>query len=148
MNLENITKRTKRVMKSKRLGRGYGSGVGGHTVGRGQKGQKSRSGHKSMISFEGGNVPFFRRMPKYKGFKNQFKIENAAVNVSILEESFNEGEKVTIESLKEKGIVRKNASAIKILGSGELKKKITVEGIEFISSSAREKIEKAGGSIK
>ena len=148
MKLETITRRKTRVMKAKRIGRGYGSGVGGHTVGRGAKGQKSRTGHKSLISFEGGNVPFYRRMPKYKGFNNQFKVENAAVNVFTLEENYKEGETVTIESLKEKGIVRKNAVAVKILGNGDLKKKIIIEGIESISSSAREKVEKAGGSIK
>ncbi|NCA93169.1 hypothetical protein EOM82_08040, partial [bacterium] len=61
-------------MKAKRIGRGYGSGVGGHTVGRGAKGQKSRSGHKSLVMFEGGNVPFYKRMPKYKGFNAANKI--------------------------------------------------------------------------
>ena len=72
MELEKIALRKNRIKKAKRLGRGYGSGVGGHTVGRGTKGQKSRSGHKSLQFFEGGNVPFFRRMPKYKGFNNKF----------------------------------------------------------------------------
>lgn len=148
MKLETIIKRKARVMKAKRIGRGYGSGVGGHTVGRGAKGQKSRSGHKSLISFEGGNVPFYRRMPKYKGFNNQFKVENAAVNVFVLEESYKDGETVTVESLKEKGIVRKNAASVKILGNGDLKKRLVIEGIALVSSSAREKIEKAGGSIK
>ncbi|HOF79116.1 MAG TPA: 50S ribosomal protein L15 [Candidatus Dojkabacteria bacterium] len=148
MKLETITRRKTRVMKAKRIGRGYGSGVGGHTVGRGAKGQKSRTGHKSLISFEGGNVPFYRRMPKYKGFNNQFKVENATVNVFTLEKIYKEGETVTVESLKEKGIVRKNATSVKILGNGDIKKKIIIEGIELVSSSAREKIEKAGGSIK
>ena len=148
MKLETITRRNTRVMKAKRIGRGYGSGVGGHTVGRGAKGQKSRTGHKSLISFEGGNVPFYRRMPKYKGFNNQFKVENATVNVFTLEKIYKEGETVTVESLKEKGIVRKNATSVKILGNGDIKKKIIIEGIELVSSSAREKIEKAGGSIK
>ena len=148
MKLETMVKRKARVMKGKRIGRGYGSGVGGHTVGRGAKGQKSRSGHKSLISFEGGNVPFHRRMPKYKGFNNKFKVENAAVNVFVLEENYKDGETVTVESLKEKGIVRKNAIEVKILGNGDLKKKLVIEGITLVSSSAREKIEKAGGSIK
>jgi len=148
MKLETITRRKTRVMKAKRIGRGYGSGVGGHTVGRGAKGQKSRTGHKSLISFEGGNVLFYRRMPKYKGFNNQFKVENATVNVFTLEKIYKEGETVTVESLKEKGIVRKNATSVKILGNGDIKKKIIIEGIELVSSSAREKIEKAGGSIK
>ena len=147
MYLENIPRRNNRTMKAKRLGRGYGSGVGGHTVGRGSKGQKSRTGHKSLISFEGGNVPFFRRMPKYRGFNQSRKIEVAAVNVDVLEKNFEEGKDVTVEALKEKGIVKKNAQSVKILGKGEIKKKVNVVGIA-VSSSAKEKIEKAGGSIK
>jgi large subunit ribosomal protein L15 len=147
MYLENIPKRNNRTMKGKRLGRGYGSGVGGHTVGRGTKGQKSRTGHKSLEFFEGGNVAFFRRMPKYKGFNQSRKIENAAVNLDVLEKSFKSEEIVSIDSLKEKGIVKKNSQNVKILGKGELKKKLVVEGIA-VSSSARAKIEKAGGTIK
>lgn len=147
MYLENIPTRKKRIMKGKRIGRGYGSGVGGHTVGRGSKGQQSRSGHKSLQSFEGGNVPFFRRMPKYKGFNNQFKVETQVVNTDVLEKIFEVGETVTVEILKEKGIVKKNAKNVKILAKGELKKKLNIEGINM-SPSAREKIEKAGGTIK
>ena len=147
MYLENIPRRNNRTMKSKRLGRGYGSGVGGHTVGRGAKGQKSRSGHKSLISFEGGNVPFFRRMPKYRGFNQSRKVEVAAVNVDVLEKNFKDGEEVTVEALKDKGIVKKNAQSVKILGKGEIKIKVNIVGIA-VSSSAKEKVEKAGGSIK
>jgi len=147
MYLENIPRRNNRTMKSKRLGRGYGSGVGGHTVGRGAKGQKSRSGHKSLISFEGGNVPFFRRMPKYRGFNQSRKIEVAAVNVDVLEKNFKDGEEVSVEALKDKGIVKKNAQSVKILGKGEIKIKVNVVGIA-VSSSAKAKVEKAGGSIK
>jgi len=147
MYLEKLPKRTNRTMKAKRLGRGYGSGVGGHTVGRGSKGQKSRSGHKSLISFEGGNVPFFRRMPKYKGFNQSRKVEVSAVNVDVLEKNFKDGEEVTVEILKNKGIVKKNSESVKILGKGEIKNKLNIVGIT-VSSSAREKIEKAGGSIK
>lgn len=147
MYLENIPRRNNRTMKSKRLGRGYGSGVGGHTVGRGAKGQKSRSGHKSLISFEGGNVPFFRRMPKYRGFNQSRKVEVAAVNVDVLEKNFKDGEEVSVEALKDKGIVKKNAQSVKILGKGEIKIKVNIVGIA-VSSSAKEKVEKAGGSIK
>lgn len=147
MYLENIPTRKKRIMKGKRIGRGYGSGVGGHTVGRGSKGQKSRSGHKSLQSFEGGNVPFFRRMPKYKGFTNQFKVETQVVNVDVLEKTFKVDETINAETLKEKGIIKKNAKNVKILAKGELKKKLNIEGINM-SPSAREKIEKAGGTIK
>jgi len=134
-------------MPGKRIGRGYGSGVGGHTVGRGSKGQKSRAGHKSLQTFEGGNVPFFRRMPKYKGFNPKFKEEAGAVNVEALEKAYKNGETVTKESLIEKGIARKNIEKIKILGKGEIKKKLTIEGLA-VSESAAEKIKKAGGSIK
>ena len=147
MYLENIPLRNNRKKKSKRLGRGYGSGVGGHTSTRGSKGQKSRSGHKSLISFEGGNVPFFRRMPKYKGFNQSRKIEVAAVNVDVLEKNFKDGEEVTIDALKNKGIVKKNSQSVKILGKGEIKIKVNIVGVA-VSSSAKEKVEKAGGSIK
>ena len=146
MKLENIPKRIKRVMPAKRIGRGYGSGVGGHTVGRGSKGQKSRSGHKSLAYFEGGNVPFFRRMPKYKGFNAKFKVEAQSVNLEVLEKAYKDGEVVNKESLIEKGIARKNSEKIKILGKGDISKKIKVEGLA-VSESAAEKIKKAGGSI-
>lgn len=147
MNLENIPKRKNRVMPHKRIGRGYGSGVGGHTVGRGSKGQKSRAGHKSTRFFEGGNVPFFRRMPKYKGFNAKFKVEAEAVNLEVLDKEYKDGEVVNIESLLSKGVIRKNAKAVKILAKGEISKKIKVEGVK-VSKTAEEKIEKAGGSIK
>lgn len=147
MKLQSIPERTNRTGKAKRLGRGYGSGVGGHTVGRGQKGQKSRSGHKNLIFFEGGNVPFFRRMPKYKGFRPLNKIVNQTVNVGVLDEFYKSGEVVNLESLREKGIVRNSSDSVKILSEGELKKKLTIEGI-ILSASAEEKVIKAGGTIK
>ncbi|HBB64779.1 MAG: 50S ribosomal protein L15, large subunit ribosomal protein L15 [candidate division WS6 bacterium GW2011_GWC1_33_20] len=147
MNLDNIPKRNNRESKSKRLGRGYGSGVGGHTSTRGSKGQKSRAGHKSLVFFEGGNVPFFRRMPKYKGFNKSDKVRATAINLNILEENFKSGESVTLEILKEKALVSKSTTVVKILGLGELTKKIVISGIPA-SESAIEKVIKAGGSIK
>ena len=147
MDLENIPKRKNRIKKGKRLGRGYGSGVGGHTVGRGTKGQKSRSGHKSLVAFEGGNVPFFRRMPKLKGFKSRSKIDTQVINVGTISANFKSGEEITVEKLKERGFIRKGAQEVKVLGKGELTKKISTEGIKM-SPSAKEKIEKAGGSVK
>jgi len=147
MYLENITKRKNRKNKSKRLGRGYGSGVGGHTVGRGQKGQKSRSGHKSTVAFEGGNVPFFRRMPKYRGFNNPNKVRAQVISVRDIQENFKSKEVVSFDSLREKKMVRIKPDFIKILGNGELNKAVVIEGIQ-VSASAREKIEKAGGVIK
>lgn len=147
MKLESIPRRKNRVMPAKRIGRGYGSGVGGHTVGRGSKGQKSRAGHKSLQGFEGGNVPFFRRMPKYKGFNAKSKVEAQAVNLDVLEEAYKDGEVVSKESLIEKGIARKNSEKIKVLAKGEIKKKLVIEGLA-VSESAAERIKKAGGSIK
>jgi large subunit ribosomal protein L15 len=147
MQLERIPKRKNRVPKAKRIGRGYGSGVGGHTVGRGTKGQKSRSGHKSLVFFEGGNVPFFRRVPKYPGFKNPNSIEYAAVNLSILEKNFKSNEVVDLAKLQEKGLVRKRQKYAKILGNGDITKKLKIVGLPA-SKSAIEKIEKAGGSLE
>jgi len=147
MLLERVTKRKNRVKKAKRLGRGYGSGVGGHTVGRGTKGQKSRSGHKSTLFFEGGNVPFFRRVPKYKGFKRNIKVIYQPVNVSTLDKEFKIGEVVTLESLKSKGLIGKKISNVKVLGNGELSKKINIEGL-LCSQAARKKIVDKGGSVK
>lgn len=147
MYLESIPKRKNRIMKAKRIGRGYGSGVGGHTVGRGAKGQKSRSGHKSLVMFEGGNVPFYKRMPKYKGFNAANKIENQVINVEVLSKEFIDGDIINVEVLRNKGLVRKNSKSVKILAKGELNKKLSIEGL-LVSPSAREKIEKAGGNVK
>lgn len=147
MHLDSIPKRKKRVKKAKRLGRGYGSGVGGHTVGRGTKGQKSRTGHKSLVGFEGGNVPFYKRMPKLKGFKSRSKVNTQVINVGTISENFKSGDKITEEILKKRGFIRKGAQEIKVLGKGEINKKVSLEGLK-ISPSAKEKIEKAGGSVK
>lgn len=147
MYLENIPKRKNRTGQAKRIGRGYGSGVGGHTSTRGSKGQKSRSGHKSLVFFEGGNVPFFRRMPKYKGFNKPEKVEATAINIDILNSNYKNGEVVSLETLKEKALIAKKTTSVKILGVGELDKKLSIEGIPA-SESAKEKIIKAGGSIK
>jgi len=147
MYLENIVKRKNRKNKDKRLGRGYGSGVGGHTVGRGQKGQKSRSGHKSTVAFEGGNVPFFRRMPKYRGFNNPDKVRAQVVNLDSIQKNFKSKEVISFDSLREKKLIKIKPRQVKILGNGILKKSVIVKGIKA-SVSAREKIEKAGGVIK
>jgi large subunit ribosomal protein L15 len=147
MYLHNLPKRKDRKEKRKRIGRGYGSGVGGHTVGRGMKGQKSRAGHKSLVGFEGGQTPFFRRMPKFMGFTPVNRVENVAVNLDVITNNYKSGETVNLESLKSKGLVGKNVENVKVLGMGEIKKKITVENLP-LSKSAEEKIIKAGGSIK
>ncbi len=147
MNLEAIPKRKNRKGKDKRLGRGMGSGVGGHTVGRGTKGQKSRSGHKSMAIFEGGNLPFYKKTPKYRGFKKPNKIKYQGVNISELEKVFKTGDEITIESLTKKNLIRKKQENVKILGDGKLTKKFTIKGLK-ISEPAMKKIKDVGGKIE
>ena len=130
---------------SKRVGRGVGSGLG-KTSGKGHKGQNARSGGGVRPGFEGGQLPLFRRLPK-RGFSNaKFKVEYATINVSDLEK-FEEGAVVTPELLKEMGILKKQLSGVKVLGNGELTKKLTVNANKF-SKIAKEKIENAGGKAK
>ena len=124
----------------KRVGRGIGSGTG-KTSGRGQKGQKSRSGGNPHPWFEGGQMPLYRRLPK-RGFTNIFRKKFDIVNVSQLA-SLNIGDPITPEIMKEKGLVRK-VDSVKILGNGELSGAVTVHAQKF-SRSAVEKIEKSGG---
>ena len=128
----------------KRLGRGPGSGLG-KTSGRGQKGQRSRSGGRVGRGFEGGQMPVQRRLPK-RGFKNPFRKNLAAVNVGALE-AFEDGAVVDIEALLERGIVKKAQDGLKVLGDGDLSKKLTVKA-RGASKSAIEKIEKAGGTFE
>ena len=130
---------------SKRLGRGTGSGLG-KTSGKGHKGQNARSGGGVRPGFEGGQIPLFRRLPK-RGFSNaMFKVEYATINVSDLEK-FEDGAVVTPELLKEMGILKKQLSGVKVLGNGELTKKLTVKANKF-SVSAKEKIEAIGGKAE
>ena len=130
----------------KRVGRGVGSGLG-KTSGKGQKGQKSRSGAKINPVFEGGQTPLFRRIPK-RGFNNaRFRVEYATINLSDLNKMFNDGDVVTPELLKEKGIIKKQLCGVKVLGNGELEKKLTIKANRF-SSSAVTKIESAGGKAE
>ena len=129
--------------RPKRERRGVGSGHG-RTCTRGSKGLLSRTGGRLRAGFEGGQMPLIRRVPK-RGFTNKFKAEYEIVNVRLLN-AFKEGDVVSPAALKEKGLVRKDLP-IKILGDGELKKKVTVEAHKF-SKSAADKITKSGGSIK
>ena len=129
--------------KRQRVGRGTGSGRG-KTSGRGQKGQNARS-EGFRLGFEGGQMPLAQRIPKLPGFKNPFKKIYSVVNVSKLSR-FEDGSKVDAEALLEAGLVRAGED-IKILGTGDLKRKLTVEAHSF-SISAREAIEKRGGSVK
>ena len=133
--------------KPKRVGRGSSSGLG-TTAGKGNKGQRSRSGKGTpYVGFEGGQMPLYRRIAQ-RGFSNSpFKKEFAIINLVDLEAKYADGETVNRTSLKEKGLVGKIVDGIKVLGNGEISKKLTVE-VEKISASAKEKIEKAGGSVK
>lgn len=126
----------------KRKGRGPGSG-NGKTAGRGNKGQKSRSGYSSRWGFEGGQMPLVRRTPK-RGFKNPGRKELVPVNVERLAAAFEPGAEVTPETLAGKGIVRQMKDGIKILGSGELDRPLTVHAHQFSAEAVR-KIEAAGG---
>ena len=131
--------------RRRRVGRGESSGLG-KTSGKGHKGQKSRSGASIRPGFEGGQMPLARRLPK-KGFNNaQFKTQFAIVNVSQLEAKFADGDTVNEESLRACGLVKGIYDAIKVLGMGDLSKKLTVD-VDKVSGSAKEKIEKAGGSV-
>ena len=143
MSLHEIHKGVHKHKKLKRYGRGIGSGRG-KTSGKGHKGQIARAGYKALPIFQGGGSPLVRRVPK-RGFTNIFAVEVAEVNVGDLEDLFDAGAAVTPESLKAAGIVRRRYDVLKILGDGELKKKLSVTAHRF-SASAKEKIEKAGGS--
>ena len=129
--------------KKQRVGQGMGSGRGKYS-GRGAKGQKSISGYSRMRGFEGGQKPLHRRLPK-RGFTNIFRKEYAIVNVGTLERL--EGDQFTPETLLERGVVKKLKAGLKILGNGELTRKITVRAHVY-SKSALEKIQKAGGSAE
>ncbi|MDD6380551.1 MAG: 50S ribosomal protein L15 [Lachnospiraceae bacterium] len=128
-----------------RKGRGHGSG-NGKTAGKGQKGQKARSGGGVRLGFEGGQMPLFRRLPK-RGFTNINTKEIVAINVSVLEDKFNDGDEVTVEKLLETGAISKAADGVKILGNGELTKKLNVK-VNAYSKSAKEKIEALGGKAE
>jgi large subunit ribosomal protein L15 len=130
--------------KAKRVGRGPGSGLG-KTCGRGQKGQKSRSGGGVHPGFEGGQMPLQRRLPK-RGFTNPFRKHWAVVNVGRLD-VFDNGAVVDVQALLERGLISKVGDGVKILGKGEIKKKLTVR-VHAISAGALAKIEKAGGAFE
>ena len=130
---------------TKRVGRGQGSG-NGKTAGRGHKGAKSLSGFKRKRGFEGGQMPLHRRVPK-RGFTNIFRTEYDVVNLDQLEKAFDKGATVTVEALREHGLVSSRTSLVKILGRGELTKALTVHAHKF-SGKAQEKIAAAGGTTE
>ena len=130
---------------SYRKGRGPGSG-NGKTAGKGHKGQNARSGGGVRPGFEGGQLPLYRKLPK-RGFHNKFATIYAIVNVGQLEHKYNDGDVVTIENLCEKKLVRKLCDGVKVLGNGELTKKLTVQATVF-SAAAKEKITAVGGQAE
>lgn len=145
MRLENLPK-SGEFKSRKRVGRGPGSGMG-KTSTRGENGQKSRSGASIKPWFQGGQAPLYRRIPK-RGFNNKnFTIRYACVNLSTLNNYFNDGDVVTPEALFEKKIIKKNLNGVKILGNGNLEKKLTIKADRF-TSSAVTKIENAGGKAE
>lgn len=129
----------------KRVGRGTSSGQG-KTAGRGQKGQLARQGGHTRPGFEGGQMPLFRTMPK-RGFKNVNRKEFAVVNLRDLDAKFADGEEVTAASLKAKGLLKKESSAVKLLANGELTHKLTIK-LDKVSEAAKSAVEAAGGSVE
>lgn len=131
--------------KRHRVGRGDSSGWG-RTAGRGEKGAGSRSGSKYRPYFEGGQIPFFRRLPK-RGFKSMCKVDYNLVNTSLLEANFNDGDVVNDETLRAKALLPAKKFPIKVLANGDLTKKLTVQASKF-SATAKEKIEGLGGACE
>lgn len=143
MKLHELTPAEGSTKRKARVGRGIGSGLG-KTAGRGTKGQKAR--RNIHPRFEGGQTPIHRRLPVKKGFRNPNHLEFAVLNVGSLEAAFEAGDVVSPESVREKGLVGNLKDGLKILGHGELKKKLKVSARAF-SKAAQEKIEKAGGEV-
>jgi large subunit ribosomal protein L15 len=144
MELNNLKPKKGSRHAKKRVGRGPGSGHG-KTAGRGEKGQKSRSGFSRTLGFEGGQMPLHRRLPK-RGFTNIFKKEYAVVNLSDLER-FDNGATVDETALRQAGLVKGRNDGVKVLGNGKLSKKLTVSATKF-SESAKKSIEAAGGTCQ
>lgn len=142
MKLHELSPAAGSTKERKRIGRGAGSGQG-KTAGKGHKGQKARAGRGMRPGFEGGQMPLQRRLPK-RGFNNIFRQEIVAVNISTLDAKFDDGAVVDVEALTNAGIVKNSFDGVKILGNGELSKKLTVKANAF-SESAKQKIEAAGG---
>lgn len=132
--------------RRKRVGRGYGSGHGGHASGRGTKGQNARSGPSVRLGFEGGQTPVWMRFPK-RGFHNYGRVEYACVNLDTLESRFPAQAEVTLDRLREMNVVKSRYERLKILGRGELTKPLTIRAHRF-TREARRKIERAGGQAE
>jgi large subunit ribosomal protein L15 len=145
MSLNNLRPPKGAKHAKKRVGRGMGSGHG-KTASRGNKGAQSRSGFRYKRGFEGGQMPLHRRVPK-RGFHNPFRVEYAVVNLDTLAEVFDAGSEVTPDVLRERGLVRESNVPVKVLGRGDIAKKLTVRAHKF-SGSAAKKIEAAGGAAE
>ena len=130
----------------KRVGRGN-SGYGGTTAGRGQKGQKSRSGGRKGPGFEGGQMKLAMRLPKLPGFRNPTRVEYFPVNLARLDALFNDGDVVDSDALVAKNVIKKSTTLVKVLGDGDITKKLTVK-VDKVSASAQAKIEAAGGTVE
>lgn len=144
MKLNDVHRGVNKHKKRRRVGRGPGSGHG-KTAARGHKGQGSRAGYSKLAVFQGGAMPLVRRVPK-RGFNNRYGDSVAVVNVSALDKAFQAGDEVTPDALTKKSLVSGRYDELKILGNGDLSKKLTVSAHRF-SKSAVEKIEKSGGTI-
>ena len=144
ITLEDLKPNKGAVKKVVRVGRGRSSGCG-KTSSRGNNGEGQRSGRSSKRGFEGGQMPAFRRLPKLKGFNNVFALNTSAVNVSAIEKL--DAKEITLEVLIENKMVHPSTEVLRILGNGELTKKVTVKA-NYVTESAKEKIEKAGGKVE
>lgn len=140
-NLPSITDR-----KKKRVGRGYGSGIGGHTAGRGQKGQKSRGGAKIPLWFEGGQLPLIKRLPMWRG-KGRFNVVRPSAEVTFKDIEAMKSTDISLETLKEEKVIDVRFKKAKIIATGTLTKKINVIGIP-VSKTAKAAIEKLEGTVK
>ncbi len=147
MDLSNLKAPEPNKKKAKRIGRGQGSGRGGHTVGKGHNGQRSRSGFKEKFWFEGGQMPLQRKVPKW-GFNNKFRKEYVAVNTGTIQLFVEHGkleDSISLEDLRNAGLAGKN-DLVKLLGDGDIEASIDIE-VHNASKSAQEKVEEAGGNI-
>lgn len=144
MNIEDVHRGIHAYKKRRRIGRGIGSGHG-KTSGKGHKGQKSRAGWSAAPTFQGGTMPLVRRVPK-RGFHNKFAVPVVTVNVGDLEQVFEAGAEVNPQSLRARHLAKAARGQLKVLGNGELTKRLTVAAHRF-SQTAKEKIERAGGTV-
>lgn len=145
MDLSSLSPAPGSKKRRKRVGRGPSSGKG-KTSGRGHKGQKSRSGYSRRAGFEGGQMPLSRRLPK-RGFNHTSRHPLAEVNLDVIEKTFDDGAEVTTDGLVEKKVIKRLKGGVKVLGRGELTKKLSLK-VNAVSAAARSKIESVGGSVE